>query len=114
MEFIENVETIIALIVGLSGLVGTAISTYFAIKNWIASIKTKSSQEIWSLVMDIADRAMEEAEQTALEGADKKTMVMNMIQASAEAAQLDIAPFIQQLDAYIDQTIAFVNKMSKK
>ncbi len=114
MEFIENAEMLIALITGLAGLVGTAISTYFAIKNWITGFKTKSAQEIWSLIMEVADKAMAEAEQTTLEGADKKTMVMEIIQASAEAAKLDIAPFMQQLSTYIDQTITFVNKMSKK
>lgn len=114
MEFIENAEMIIALITGLAGLVGTAISTYFAIKHWISNIKGKNAQEIWGLIMEVADKAMEEAERSNLSGADKKTMAMNIIQMSAETAQLDIAPFIQQLSAYIDQSITFVNKMSKK
>jgi hypothetical protein len=113
MEFIENAEMIIALITGLVGLVGTAISTYFAIKNWVSNIKGKNAQEIWGLIMEMADKAMEEAERTGKAGADKKTIVMSSIQASAEAAKLDIAPFIQQLSTYIDQTITFVNKMSK-
>jgi hypothetical protein len=41
-------------------------------------------------------------------------MVMQTITASAAAAGLDITPFVTQLDLYIEQTIAFVNKMSKK
>jgi hypothetical protein len=114
MEFIENLEMIIALITGLAGLVGTAISTYFAIKNWVAGLKDKKSNEIWGLIMDVADKAMEEAEKTSLAGADKKTMAINIIQGSAEVAKLDIAPFMQQLSTYIDQTINFVNKMSNK
>jgi hypothetical protein len=64
--------------------------------------------------MDVADKAMEEAEKTALSGADKKAMAMQAITASAAVAGLDIAPFITQLDIYIEQTIAFVNKMSTK
>jgi hypothetical protein len=64
--------------------------------------------------MDVADKAMEEAEKTSLAGADKKTMAINIIQGSAEVAKLDIAPFMQQLSTYIDQTISFVNKMSNK
>ena len=64
--------------------------------------------------MDVADKAMEEVEKTTLSGVDKKTAALNIIQASADAAGLDIAPFTQQLNAYIDQTIDFVNKMSKK
>jgi hypothetical protein len=114
MEFIENAEMIIALITGLVGLIGTAISTYFAIKNWLKGVKAKNAQEIWGLIMEVADKAMEEAERTDKTGADKKTMVMNIIQASAEAAKLDITPFMQQLSTYIDQTIKFVNKMSKQ
>lgn len=114
MEFLENAEMIIALITGLAGLVGTAISTYFAVKNWVNGLKEKNTQEIWGLLMEVADKAMEEAEKTALAGADKKTMAMNIIQMSAETAKLDITPFIQQVSTYIDQTITFVNKMSDK
>ena len=118
MDFIENAEMIIALITGLVGLVGTAISTFYAVKNWIKNIKTRNAQEIWSLVMDVADTAMEEiermSEQTDLSSADKKTMAMDLVKASAATANLDITPFMQQLDSYIDQTIKFVNKMSNK
>lgn len=114
MEFLENAEMVLALITGLAGLIGTAISTYFAIKTWIANLKTKNAQEVWNLIMDVADKAMEEAEKTALSGADKKAMAMQAITASAAVAGLDIAPFITQLDLYIEQTIAFVNKMSTK
>ena len=114
MEFIENAEMIIALLTGLVGLIGAAVSAYFAVKTWVNSIKGKNAQEVWGLIMDVADRAMEEVEKTTLSGADKKTKAIEIIQASAEAAGLDITPFMQQLSTYIDQTIAFVNKMSKK
>jgi hypothetical protein len=114
MEFIETMEMTLALLTGFSGLIGTAISTYFAIRAWVKSVSGKNAQEIWGLIMDVADKAMEEAEKTMLSGADKKNMALNMIQASAETAGLDITPFMQQLNTYIDQTIAFVNKMSKR
>jgi hypothetical protein len=97
----------------LLGLVGTAISTYVAVKAWLKNVKTKSSQEIWGMLMEMADAAMTEAEKTLASGADKKAMAMNTIKASAEAAGIDMSLFIGQLDTYIDQTIAFVNKMQK-
>ena len=114
MEFIENLELIVALITGLAGLVTTGIAAYFAIRSWLAAMKTKNSSEIWALLMEVADKAMQEAEQSALSGADKKAFAFDIIKASATASGLDIAPFINQLDLYIDQTIAFVNKMKQK
>ena len=114
MEIIENLELIVALIAGLIGLVTTGISAYFAIKGWIAAFKGKNSQEIWALLMEVADKAMQEAEQSLLSGEDKKRLAMDTIKASAVAAGLDIEPFLNQLDTYIDQTITFVNKMKQK
>ena len=114
MEFLANAELVIALLTGLLGLVGAAISTFFAVRAWVKSLKGKNAQEVWSLLMEVADKAMEEAEKTALSGADKKTMALNIIKVSASAAGLDIAPFIEQLSLYIDQTIDFVNKMKKQ
>ena len=63
--------------------------------------------------MEIADKAMKEAEQTALSGEDKKAMVIEAIRASATVANLPIDSFIVQVDDYIDQTIKFVNDMKK-
>ena len=114
MEFIQNVEMISALITGLIGLVCTAVSTYFAIKNWVAILKTKKAQEIWVMIMEVADKAMEEAERSNESGADKKTMVMDIVKASAIAAGIDISDFVDQLSEYIDQTIEFFNKMQNK
>ena len=113
MEWLDTTRQIIALIVGLGGLVGTGISTYFMIKALIAKNKGKSVAEIWSLVMTMADSAMKAAEASGKAGADKKQMAIEGVKASALAAGIDIAPFIDQLSAYIDQTITFVNGMTK-
>ena len=102
---------LIVLITGLVGLVGTAIGTYFAVKNWVSNMKGKNKTEIWGLIMEIADKAMTEAEASGKAGADKKAMVIAAIQAGTEAAGIDMGPFLTQLDSYIDQTIDFVNKM---
>ena len=113
-EWINTANGIITLITGLVGLIGTGIGAYFAIKNWIKVIKNKNAQEIWAMVMEMADAAMKEAERSCKTGADKKTMVIESVKASCKAAGLDVELFIDQLSDYIDQTISFVNDMSKK
>ena len=111
---LNTVQEIIALVTGLCGLVSAGIGAYFAIKNWIAVTKNKNAQEIWAMIMEIADTAMKEAEKSCKTGADKKTMVIDTVKASCKAAGLDLDLFIDQLSDYIDQTISFVNDMSKK
>ena len=111
---LNTVQEIIALVTGLCGLISAGIGAYFAIKNWIAVTKNKNAQEIWAMIMEIADTAMKEAEKSCKTGADKKTMVIDAVKASCKAAGLDLDLFIDQLSDYIDQTISFVNDMSKK
>ena len=111
---LNTVQEIIALVRGVCGLVSAGIGAYFAIKNWIAVTKNKNAQEIWAMIMEIADTAMKEAEKSCKTGADKKTMVIESVKASCKAAGLDVDLFIDQLSDYIDQTISFVNDMSKK
>ena len=111
---LNTVQEIIALVTGLCGLVSAGIGAYFAIKNWIAVTKNKNAQEIWAMIMEIADTAMKEAEKSCKTGADKKKMVIESVKASCKAAGLDLDSFIDQLSDYIDQTISFVNDMSKK
>ena len=113
MEWITTANGIITLITGLVGLIGTGIGTYFAIRNWFKILKTKNAQEIWTLVMEMADSAMKEAEKSYLSGADKKDMVLNMVKSSCKNAGINIDFFINQLDNYVDQTISFVNDMKK-
>ena len=66
------------------------------------------------MVMEMTDAAMKEAEKSCKTGADKKKMVIASVKASCKAAGLDVDLFIDQLSDYIDQTISFVNDMSKK
>ena len=111
---LNTVQELIALVTGLCGLVSAGIGAYFAIKNWIAATKSKNAQEIWAMIMEVADAAMKEAEKSCKTGADKKAMVIESVKASCKAAGLDLDLFIDQLSDYIDQTISFVNDMSKK
>ena len=110
---LNTVQEIIALVTGLCGLVSAGIGAYFAIKNWIAVTKNKNAQEIWAMIMEMADAAMKEAERSCKTGADKKKMVIDSVKAGCKSAGLDISNFLDQLDAYIDQTISFVNQMKK-
>lgn len=111
-EFLVGMANeILVLLTGLIGLIGTGIGTYFAIKNWVLALNTKNSQETWKLIMEIADKAMEEAERSGAAGVEKKEMVIAAVNAGAKAAGLDTSLFLDQLDDYIEQTIKFVNKM---
>lgn len=113
MEWITTANGVITLITGLIGLIGTGIGAYFAIKNWITVLKTKNGQEIWNLIVEMADSAMKEAEKSYLSGAGKKEMVLNMVKTSCKSAGVNLDFFINQLSDYIDQTISFVNDMTK-
>ena len=112
-DLINTANGIITLITGLVGLIGTGIGAYFAIKNWIKLVKEKNANEIWKMIMEMTDAAMKEAEKSCKTGADKKKMVIDSVKAGCKSAGLDIFNFLDQLDAYIDQTISFVNQMKK-
>jgi hypothetical protein len=98
----------------LLGLIGTGIGVYYAVKNFIEVLKTKNAQEVWALIVEIADAAMKEAEASNKPGADKKQMVIDAVKAGCKAADINIDTFIDKLSDYIDQTILFVNEMKNK
>ena len=112
MGIMDTMNELIVLLTGLLSLIGTGIGTYMAFKNWLAVQKEKTKAEHWNLIMDIADIAMKEAERSLSSGAEKKELALNIIKASASSAGLDLGPFMNQLDNYIDQTIEFVNEMN--
>lgn len=113
MEWITTVNGLIALITGLVGLISTGVGAFLTIKAWIKATKEKSQRELWAMIMQIADAAMIEAENSTLHGAGKKEMVINMVKASCKAANIDVDLFIDQLDQYIEQAIKFFNDMNK-
>ena len=112
-NWLTTAQGVLSLITGLIGLIGSGIGAFFAIKNFIKAAKTKSMNEIWSMIMAMADAAMKEAEASQKSGEDKKQMVLDAVKSGCKAANIDIDAFIDQLSQYIDQTIDFVNKMSK-
>ena len=113
-DWLSTAQGVLTLITGLIGLISAAVGAYFAVKNFIKATKSKNANEIWSMMMSMADAAMKEAEKSQKTGADKKKMVIESVKASCKAAGLDLDLFIDQLSDYIDQTISFVNDMSKK
>ena len=112
-DWLSTAQGVLALITGLIGLISAAVGAYFAVKNFIKATKSKKANEIWSMMMSMADAAMKEAEKSQKNGADKKKMVIDSVKAGCKSAGLDISKFLDQLDAYIDQTISFVNQMKK-
>lgn len=110
---LDTVQEIIALVTGLCGLISAGIGAYFAIKNWIAVTKNKNAQEIWAMIMEMADAAMKEAEASMKAGEEKKQMVIDSVKAGCRAAGVNLDAFIDQLSNYIDETISFVNGMKK-
>ena len=112
-NWLSTAQGVLSLITGLIGLIGSGIGAFFAIKNFIKAAKTKSMSEIWSMIMAMADAAMKEAEASQKSGEDKKQMVLDAVKSGCKAANINIDAFIDQLSQYIDQTIDFVNKMSK-
>lgn len=112
-NWLTTAQGVLSLITGLIGLIGSGIGAFFAIKNFIKAAKTKSMNEIWSMIMSMADAAMKEAEASQKSGEDKKQMVLDAVKSGCKAANINIDAFIDQLSQYIDQTIDFVNKMSK-
>ena len=114
MDWLDTAQQVLALISGLVGLIGAAVGVFLAVKATIQKNKNKSANEIWNLVMQMADEAMKAAEQSCSRGEDKKAMVIEAVNAGAKAAGLDISAFTSRLSAYIDQTIDFINKFPKK
>lgn len=112
-DWLNTAQQVLALITGIVGLISAGFGVFFGIKSTIEKNKDKSAQEIWALIITMADTAMKSVEESELKGEDKKTTVIEAVNKSAAAVGLDISAFTSQLNAYIDQTIDFVNGMKK-
>ena len=86
MDWLNTAQQVLTLISGLIGLISAAIGVFFAIRATIQKNKNKSANEIWNLVMQMANEAMRAAEKSGASGEDKKTMVVKAVNAAAEAA----------------------------
>ena len=102
-EFLQTANGLIALITALLGLIGTGVSAL------IKARKEKTLQENWELIKTMALAAMSKAEESGKTGADKKTMVIESVKEGCKAAGINLDAFIDQLVAFIDQSITFAN-----
>jgi HD-like signal output (HDOD) protein len=114
MDWLATAEQVLSLLVGLIGFIGTAVSTFFAIKATIEKNKTKTIYQKWKTIMAMADAAMKVAEASGKPGPEKKKMVMEMLLHESNSVGIDLSLFSQQVAEYIDQTIDFVKGMASK
>ena len=113
MDWINTANGLIALLTGLFGLIGTGIGAFFAVRNWIKLMKQKSAKEVWDTIMAAADAAMEQVEHQELYGKDARRAAIELVKTSCTAMGIDVSEFIDQLIAYIDDCIAFHNRMNE-
>ena len=111
--FLNTANSVVVLITGIFGLISAGIGVFFAVKNFIKLTKEKSAKEIWAMIANMADKAMQEAEKEIASGADKKKAVIEAVKEGCKAEGLDIDAFLDQLSAYIDQCIKFHNDMNE-
>lgn len=112
-EFITTANGLIALITALVSLIATGISVFVAIRQLLKNLKNKTFADNWAFIQNVAKAAMEKAEETGAAGADKKKMVITAVEAGCKEAGIDVEPFIEQLDAFINNSITFVNSLTK-
>lgn len=114
MEWLETANGLIGLISGLCGLIGAGVSIFFMIKALISNMRTKTKEQNWAFIMEVADSAMKSVEKSQKEGKDKKEMVIQAVNDACKTAGIELNGFIEQLSAYIDQCIDFANSISGK
>jgi len=113
MEWLNTANGVVTLLVGLFSLLGAGVSAFFLFKNLFKTMKNNTAQENWKLIMKIADAAMVEVEQSQLDGDSKKKLVLDSVKEGCKAAGINVDDFIDQLGAYIDDCIKFVNGFKK-
>ncbi len=107
----ETAQAIMSLISVGVGILATGIPLIITI---VKLFKDKTASQNWKTIMSIADTCIKEAEKSGKSGSDKKKMVIDMVKSSCKSQGIDADNFLDQLDAYIDQCIDFVNKVSNK
>ena len=107
LETLKLVLEIIGLAVGLIGGIGGVV---FGIVQFFQNMKGKSAREVFETLKNIAMEAMSAAESSGKTGADKKTMVLEAVQAGAQAAGIEFTDELEaQISAFIDKSINFAN-----
>lgn len=106
----EMAMAVVALISAIAGLIPGLVAAVVAI---VKLFKDKNAGEVWKTVMSIADAAMQAAEHSGKNGADKKEMAMEIIKASCKSQGIDIDNLVDQISVYIDETIRLYNDFKK-
>lgn len=112
----ENLELAyqLALLIGaIVSLIGGLGSVVVGLKAVAKNNKNKTLAELWTKIKTIADKAMIEAESMKATGAEKKDIVISVVKDAMKEEGADIDDFIDQLDAYINNSIAFGNSLKK-
>ena len=105
----EDLNMLLTLIITGITLIGTLIGV--GIKLW-GAMKLIAKNKDWKKIMQIADTAMKQAEASGKKGADKETMVIEIVEASCR--ELGIEFDVKEVVNYIKETIDFVNVLVKK
>ena len=108
MNWIETAQGIITLITGALVLAGTITGLVIKL---VAALKKIKQNKDWTKILELADAAMLEAEKSQKDGADKKTMAINMVTASCKNLGIDCD--LTDLSKYIDNCVDFVNKFTR-
>ena len=106
MNWVYDANAIVALISAVVGLMSTGIPLGIVVYNLF---KGKNRKEVFDILKDMASAAIVSAEASGKAGADKKTMVIEAVRAGASAKGINVDPFLTQLDAFIEQTVATNN-----
>ena len=105
----EMAKGIMELVYVGIGIVATGIPLIITL---VMLFKGKTKEQVWNTIMTMADAAIAEAEKSGKSGADKKQMVIDAVTAACTSQGINVGPFVNQLASYIDQCIAFVNKVN--
>jgi len=111
MDWVANVNAILALIGTLVGLISTGVPLVILV---VKSFKNKSKEDIIAKIKVIVEAAIAQAEKSGKAGADKKAMVIDIVKASLRADGIEASQYLDQISAYIDDCINFVNNVTKK
>ena len=113
---LEQIITLVTLIVGLIGAVAALVPTLINLFKALAEIvKTKN----WQALKDIAKAAMKEVEEHYREhpemtGEDKLNMAIEIVIAGAKEINVEVTEeTIKNLITYINDTIKWANDMKK-
>lgn len=118
MAWLETTQGIITLISSAVVLVGALATTgtllWKKIKEIAELIKERKWNEVVEQLKSTADAAMRAAEKTKASGADKKTQVLEAVQAAANSLGVEFTDALEaQISTFIDQSVAEYNEFKE-